>query len=63
MVISPNTDSVKIFENTQGNFTLAYESDIYGFWMGLALSDVDNDGDNDMFFSNVGTSISEKFLQ
>ena len=32
MVISPNTDSVKIFENTQGNFTLAYESDIYGFW-------------------------------
>ena len=62
IVISPNTDTVKIYENTNGKFSLAYQSDIYGFWMGLALSDVDNDGDTDMFFSNVGTSIPEKFL-
>jgi hypothetical protein len=63
IVISPNTDSAKIFENIEGKFTLAYESDIYGFWMGLAISDVDNDGDSDIFFSNVGGSIPEKFLQ
>jgi hypothetical protein len=31
--------------------------------MGLAISDVDNDGDSDIFFSNVGGSIPEKFLQ
>jgi hypothetical protein len=29
----------------------------YGFWMGLAVGDIDNDGDQDLFFSNVGGSI------
>jgi len=62
IVISPNTDTVKIYENTDGTFTQAYEGSIYGFWMGLGLSDYDNDGDIDVFFSNVGTSIPEKFL-
>ena len=62
IVISPNTDTAKIYKNTDGKFSLAYENNIYGFWMGLALSDYDNDGDIDVFFSNVGTSIPEKFL-
>ena len=63
MVISPNTDSVKIFENNAGKFTKVYESDIYGFWMWLAISDVDSDGDVDMFFSNVWASIPTAAVQ
>ena len=63
MVISPNTDSVKIFENDGGKFTKVYESDIYSFWMGLAMSDVDNDGDTDLFFSSIGTSIPARAVQ
>ncbi len=63
MVISPNTDSVKIFENNGWTFTKVYESDIYSFWMGLAMSDVDNDGDTDLFFSSIGTSIPASVVQ
>lgn len=29
----------------------------FGFWMGLAVGDIDNDGDQDLFFTNVGGSI------
>ncbi len=63
IVIATNTDTVRIFENTAGRFTQVYASDIYGFWMWLAISDVDADGDSDIFLSNVGTSIPEKLLQ
>ena len=63
IVISPNTDRVQIFENTSGKFTQVYTGQNYGFWMGLALSDYDQDGDQDIFFSNVGTSIPERLLQ
>jgi len=63
IVISPNTDSVKIFENNGWQFTLAFESDIYSFWMGLAMNDVDNDGDVDLFFSSIGTSIPASAVQ
>ncbi len=29
----------------------------YGFWMGLGSGDIDADGDQDLFFSNLGVSI------
>jgi len=63
LVVSPNTDSVKIFENDAGIFSLAYEWEIYGFWMGLGIADYDNDGDEDIFFSSIGTSIPERLVQ
>jgi hypothetical protein len=28
----------------------------YGFWMGIAVGDADNDGDQDLYFPNVGDS-------
>jgi len=63
LVVSPNTDTVKIYENQAGKYSLAYEWALHGFWMGLGIWDSDNDGDADVFFSNVGTSISERLLQ
>jgi hypothetical protein len=35
----------------------------YGFWMWLAISDIDNDGDLDLFFSNTGESIPNNLLE
>jgi len=33
-----------------------------GFWMGLALGDIENDGDLDIFSTNLGNSVSGGFL-
>jgi hypothetical protein len=35
----------------------------YGFWMWLAISDIDNDWDLDLFFSNTGNSIPNNLLE
>lgn len=58
LVVSPNTDTLKIFKNkTDGTFTEIPEQSVYGFWMGLAVGDVDLDGDQDLFFSNTGKTV------
>ncbi len=60
LVVAQNTGEVEIFRNL-GN--LRFQSiptrSGYGFWMGLGIGDMDNDGDQDLFFPNVGTSIPE----
>jgi len=58
LVVAQNTGEVEIFRNMKDRTfrSVASESG-YGFWMGLAVGDIDNDGDQDLFFSNVGKSI------
>lgn len=57
LLVSPNTDQARIYENnTDGTFTEHTVTD-YGYWMGIATGDIDNDGDMDVFFSNVGNTI------
>jgi hypothetical protein len=58
LVVSQNTGEIEIFRNN-GNrtFTLIPLDEGFGFWMGIAVGDVDRDGDQDLFFSNIGGSI------
>ena len=58
LVIAQNTWQVEIFENNKdGTFTQRPLDTGYGFWMGVGAGDIDNDGDQDLFFPNVGNSI------
>jgi hypothetical protein len=58
LVVAQNTGEVEIFRNLGDRTfeTIATNTGL-GFWMGLAVGDVDNDGDQDLFFTNVGKSI------
>ena len=60
LIVAQNTGEVEMFRNL-GNlrFQSIPTQSGYGFWMGLGVGDMDNDGDQDLFFPNVGTSIPE----
>ena len=58
LVIAQNTGEIEMFRNNRDlTFTAIPTNSGYGFWMGLGVGDIDNDGDQDLFFSNVGDSI------
>ncbi|HYQ72823.1 MAG TPA: VCBS repeat-containing protein, partial [Gammaproteobacteria bacterium] len=58
LVVAQNTGEVEIFRNMKDRtFQPVATQSGYGFWMGLAAGDIDRDGDQDLFFTNVGTSI------
>lgn len=60
MILSQNTGEIEIFENDgKGVFSPVATNSGYGFWMGLAVGDIDHDGDVDIFASNIGTSIPD----
>lgn len=58
LVVAQNTGEIEIFRNMKDRtFRSVASKSGFGFWMGLAVGDIDNDGDQDLFFSNIGTSI------
>jgi hypothetical protein len=62
LVVANDTGEVEIYENpgdSSGKFIKHKVPSNYGFWMGIAAGDVDNDGDTDLFFTNVGTTVPE----
>ena len=64
LVIAQNTGQVEIFRNLRnGTFAPVDVSTGWGFWMSLTPGDIDNDGDQDLFFSNSGISIPHFFLE
>jgi hypothetical protein len=55
LVVAQNTGQVEILRNRgDGSFEAVPVPSGYGFWMGVASGDVDADGDQDLFFTNVG---------
>jgi hypothetical protein len=60
LVVAQNTGQVELFRNLGGDrFEPVPLSTGYGFWMGVASGDVDSDGDQDLFFSNVGDAFPQ----
>jgi hypothetical protein len=58
LVVSQNTGEIDMFRNNQDStFTSIPPNSGFGFWMGLGVGDIDKEGDQDLFFSNVGDSI------
>lgn len=58
LVLAQNTGEIEVFRNNgDRTFTAVPTNSGFGFWMGLAVGDIDNDGDQDLFFSNAGNSI------
>ena len=58
LILSQNTGELEILANDgTGRFANVPANTGHGFWMGLGVADFDSDGDQDIFASNVGTSI------
>ena len=64
LIVAQNTGQVEIFRNLKNNtFESVGVKTGWGFWMGLTAGDIDKDGDQDLFFSNVGNSIPKFLLE
>lgn len=64
LIVAQNTGQVEIFENLKNNtFAVQTLKTGWGFWMGLAVGDIDKDGDQDLFFTNSGNSVPEFLLE
>lgn len=55
IVLSHDSGEVEILKNRKGKFESRFAIIGKGNWMGLAHGDIDNDGDQDLFLTNIGT--------
>ncbi len=53
LVVANDAGEIEIYENKNGKFIKHKMNTGFGFWMGVAPGDIDNDGDMDLFFANI----------
>ncbi len=58
LVLSHDSGEIEILRNNEGTFTSIIPYPYKGNWMGLAVGDIDEDGYQDIFLTNLGSDIS-----
>ncbi len=53
LVMANDAGEIEIFENKGGVFEKKKMNTGFGFWMGVAVGDYDQDGDQDLFLTNI----------
>jgi len=58
LVLSHDSGEIEVLKNKKGNyFTSTLPFNKKGNWMGIGTGDIDNDGDQDLFLTNIGDDI------
>ena len=55
LVLAHDSGEIEILKNNEGKFESILANEYKGNWMGLASGDIDNDGDQDLFLTNIGS--------
>lgn len=64
LVISPDAAEMHTFENIEGDLLKERENPSgYGFWMGIATGDITNNGQQDLFLTNIGPNYSSETVR
>jgi len=63
LVLSNDSGEIEVLQNKRGNhFTSSIPFNQKGNWMGVGVGDIDNDGDQDLFLTNLGSDVKRDSL-